>query len=224
MALRKWLTSWPPLTCQPGTPCQVIAALPPSRIALRPLRRRASPCAPYRPQPPLLDELIAGLAAGDALAVIPSEWRVSERTVSRLVKKYAGDRPLPLRPGGKGKPRRRGPRGSRETQSTRPSQKEPDANGIEALCAAFGHFHEIRDEGAAVGCRHTYFSVAFEKSIEAAPLKNKRCGDMSATSYYTASVCAPCAAPQGKSLEPCDAVYVPFWGNPDGPGPGLALN
>jgi DNA invertase Pin-like site-specific DNA recombinase len=44
----------------------------------------------------------------ESLAVIASEWRVSERTLSRLVKKYAGDRPLPLSPGGKGKPKRRG--------------------------------------------------------------------------------------------------------------------
>jgi putative DNA-invertase from lambdoid prophage Rac len=47
----------------------------------------------------------------ESLAVIASEWRVSERTLSRLVKKYAGDRPLPLLPGGKGKTRRRGPQG-----------------------------------------------------------------------------------------------------------------
>ena len=44
----------------------------------------------------------------ESLAVIACEWRVSERTLSRLVKKYAGDRPLPLLPGGKGKPKRRG--------------------------------------------------------------------------------------------------------------------
>lgn len=44
----------------------------------------------------------------ESLAVIAREWRVSERTLSRLVKKYAGNRPLPLLPGGKGKPKRRG--------------------------------------------------------------------------------------------------------------------
>jgi putative DNA-invertase from lambdoid prophage Rac len=44
----------------------------------------------------------------ESLAVIASEWRVSERTLSRLVKKYAGEGPLPLLPGGKGKPKRRG--------------------------------------------------------------------------------------------------------------------
>jgi hypothetical protein len=32
-----------------------------------------------------------------------SKWQVSERTLSRVVK-YAGDRPLPLFPGGKRKP------------------------------------------------------------------------------------------------------------------------
>ena len=44
----------------------------------------------------------------ESLAVIANEWRVSERTLSRLVKKYAGDRPLPLSPGGRGKSKRRG--------------------------------------------------------------------------------------------------------------------
>ncbi len=44
----------------------------------------------------------------ESLAVIASEWRVSERTISRLVKKHAGDGPPPLLPGGKGKPKRRG--------------------------------------------------------------------------------------------------------------------
>ncbi len=44
----------------------------------------------------------------ESLAVIASEWRVSERTLSRLVKKHAGNGPPPLRPGGKGKPKRRG--------------------------------------------------------------------------------------------------------------------
>jgi putative DNA-invertase from lambdoid prophage Rac len=44
----------------------------------------------------------------ESLAVIASEWRVSERTLSRLVKKLAGDGPLPLLPGGKGKPKLRG--------------------------------------------------------------------------------------------------------------------
>lgn len=48
------------------------------------------------------------LRGGDTLAALASEWRVSERTVSRLVKKYAGDGPSPLLPGGKGKPKRRG--------------------------------------------------------------------------------------------------------------------
>jgi len=44
----------------------------------------------------------------ESLAAIAGEWPVSERTLSRLVKKYAGDGPLPLLPGGKGKPKRRG--------------------------------------------------------------------------------------------------------------------
>ena len=44
----------------------------------------------------------------ESLASIAGEWRVSERTLSRHVKKHAGDGPPPLRPGGKGKPKRRG--------------------------------------------------------------------------------------------------------------------
>ncbi len=44
----------------------------------------------------------------ESLASIAGEWRVSERTLSRLVKKHAGDGPTPLRPGGKGKAKRRG--------------------------------------------------------------------------------------------------------------------
>ncbi len=44
----------------------------------------------------------------ESLAAVASEWRVSERTLSRLVRKHAGARPLPLLPGGKGKPKRRG--------------------------------------------------------------------------------------------------------------------
>lgn len=44
----------------------------------------------------------------ESLAFIASEWRVSERTLSRLVKKHAGDGPPPLLPGGKGKRKRRG--------------------------------------------------------------------------------------------------------------------
>ena len=36
----------------------------------------------------------------ESLASIAGEWRVSERTLSRHVKKHAGDGPPPLRPGG----------------------------------------------------------------------------------------------------------------------------
>lgn len=43
----------------------------------------------------------------ESLAVIAAEWRVSERTLSRLVKRHAGEGPS-LLPGGKDKPKRRG--------------------------------------------------------------------------------------------------------------------
>ncbi len=51
---------------------------------------------------------IKRLHAGETLGAIASEWRVSERTLSRLVKKHAGGGPPPTLPGGKGKPKHRG--------------------------------------------------------------------------------------------------------------------
>ncbi len=51
---------------------------------------------------------IRRLRYGETLAVIADEWRVSERTLSRLLRKYPGDGPPPTLPGGKGKTKRRG--------------------------------------------------------------------------------------------------------------------
>lgn len=51
---------------------------------------------------------IQRLRAGETLAQLALEWRVSERTLSRLVRRHAGDGPPPTLPGGKGKPKRRG--------------------------------------------------------------------------------------------------------------------
>lgn len=48
------------------------------------------------------------LLAGETLAAIAGEWRVSERTLSRLVRKHAGDGPPVTLPGGRGKKKRRG--------------------------------------------------------------------------------------------------------------------
>jgi hypothetical protein len=48
------------------------------------------------------------LLAGETVAALAREWRVSERTLSRLVKRHRGDGPPPTAPGGKGKPKRRG--------------------------------------------------------------------------------------------------------------------
>jgi DNA invertase Pin-like site-specific DNA recombinase len=48
------------------------------------------------------------LRAGETLAAIAHEWRVSERTLSRLLRKHPGDGPPPTLPGGKGKAKRRG--------------------------------------------------------------------------------------------------------------------
>lgn len=55
------------------------------------------------------EKAVDRLRREDTLAVLAAEWRVSERTVSRHVKRHlGGDAPSPLRPGGKGKPKRRG--------------------------------------------------------------------------------------------------------------------
>jgi DNA invertase Pin-like site-specific DNA recombinase len=51
---------------------------------------------------------IARLREGATLAEIAAEWRVSERTLSRLVRRHAGDGPPPTLPGGRGKRKRRG--------------------------------------------------------------------------------------------------------------------
>jgi DNA invertase Pin-like site-specific DNA recombinase len=51
---------------------------------------------------------IRRLRAGETLAAIAHEWRVSERTLSRLLRKYPGDGAPPTLPGGKGKTKRRG--------------------------------------------------------------------------------------------------------------------
>ena len=48
------------------------------------------------------------LRAGETLSAIATEWRVSERTLSRLVRRYADGGPPPTLPGGKGKSKRRG--------------------------------------------------------------------------------------------------------------------
>ena len=86
------------------------------RDLLRERQRRGIDAARKRGKhlgrPPVLTAGHAETAIGrlqtESLAAIASEWRVSERTLSRLVKKHAGDRPLPLLPGGRGKPKRRG--------------------------------------------------------------------------------------------------------------------
>lgn len=51
---------------------------------------------------------IQRLRAGETLNTLAHEWRVSERTLSRLVRRHTGDGPPPTLPGGKGKPKRRG--------------------------------------------------------------------------------------------------------------------
>jgi len=54
------------------------------------------------------EKAVDRLRGNDTLAMLASEWRVSERTISRLVRAHVGDAESPLRPGGKGKPKRRG--------------------------------------------------------------------------------------------------------------------
>lgn len=48
------------------------------------------------------------LRAGETVAAVAAEWRVSERTLSRLLRRYPDGGPLPTAPGGRGKPKRRG--------------------------------------------------------------------------------------------------------------------
>jgi putative DNA-invertase from lambdoid prophage Rac len=87
------------------------------RQLLRERQRRGIEAARQRGKhlgrPPLLDAGHAQIAAkrllgGETVAALAREWRVSERTLSRLVNRHRGDGPPPTRPGGKGKPKRRG--------------------------------------------------------------------------------------------------------------------
>ncbi|MFO0849836.1 MAG: recombinase family protein [Gemmataceae bacterium] len=48
------------------------------------------------------------LRAGETLAAVAAEWRVSERTLSRLIRRHPDGGPPPTAPGGRGKPKRRG--------------------------------------------------------------------------------------------------------------------
>jgi DNA invertase Pin-like site-specific DNA recombinase len=87
------------------------------RQFLREWQRRGIDAARQRGKhlgrPSLLDVTYAELAfrrlrAGETLAAIAREWRVSDRTLSRLVRKHADDGPPPTLPGGKGKTKNRG--------------------------------------------------------------------------------------------------------------------
>jgi DNA invertase Pin-like site-specific DNA recombinase len=87
------------------------------RQLLRERQRRGIEAARQRGKhlgrPRLLDKSHAGIAiqrllAGETVAAIAREWRVSERTLSRLVNKHPGDGVPPTLPGGRGKPKRRG--------------------------------------------------------------------------------------------------------------------
>jgi putative DNA-invertase from lambdoid prophage Rac len=87
------------------------------RQLLRERQRRGIDAARQRGKhlgrPPLLDithaqTAVDRLGKGETVAALAREWRVSERTLSRLVKKHAGDGPPPTLPGGRGKPKRRG--------------------------------------------------------------------------------------------------------------------
>ncbi len=48
------------------------------------------------------------LREGETLATIAAEWRVSERTLARLLRRHPDGGPPPTAPGGRGKPKRRG--------------------------------------------------------------------------------------------------------------------
>jgi putative DNA-invertase from lambdoid prophage Rac len=87
------------------------------RQLLRERQRRGIEAARQRGKhlgrPPLLDAAHAEIAikrllGGETVAALAREWRVSERTLSRLVNRHRGDGPPPTLPGGKGKPKRRG--------------------------------------------------------------------------------------------------------------------
>lgn len=87
------------------------------RQLLRERQRRGIEAARQRGKhlgrPPLLDSSHAETAArrllaGETVAAIAHEWRVSERTLSRLVNRHRGNGLPPTLPGGRGKPKRRG--------------------------------------------------------------------------------------------------------------------
>jgi DNA invertase Pin-like site-specific DNA recombinase len=87
------------------------------RQLLRERQRRGIDAARQRGKhlgrPRLLDAAhaetaIKRLIAGETVAAIAREWRVSERTLSRLVNRHRGDGAPPTLPGGRGKPKRRG--------------------------------------------------------------------------------------------------------------------
>jgi DNA invertase Pin-like site-specific DNA recombinase len=87
------------------------------RQLLRERQRRGIEAARRRGKhlgrPPLLDAshaqtAIRRLLAGETVAALAREWRVSERTLSRFVNRHRGDGPPPTLPGGRGKPKRRG--------------------------------------------------------------------------------------------------------------------
>ena len=48
------------------------------------------------------------LRSGETLATLAAEWRVSERTLSRIIRRHPDGGPPPTAPGGRGKPKRRG--------------------------------------------------------------------------------------------------------------------
>jgi DNA invertase Pin-like site-specific DNA recombinase len=86
------------------------------RQLLRERQRRGIDAARNRGKhlgrPKLLDPAhaetaIRRLHAGETVASLAREWRVSERTLSRFVHIHAGDGPPPTLPGGRGKPKRR---------------------------------------------------------------------------------------------------------------------
>jgi DNA invertase Pin-like site-specific DNA recombinase len=86
------------------------------RQLLRERQRRGIDAARNRGKhlgrPKLLDvahaeTAIRRLHAGETVASLAREWRVSERTLSRFVHLHAGAGPPPILPGGRGKPKRR---------------------------------------------------------------------------------------------------------------------
>jgi len=87
------------------------------RQLLRERQRRgidaARQCGKHLGRPRLLDAshamaAIRRLRGGDTLSAIAREWRVSDRTISRLVRKFADGGVPPTLPGGRGKTKQRG--------------------------------------------------------------------------------------------------------------------